>query len=659
MENMRIKTMVTGGFVLIAVLLLLVGGLGWRAVVKVNDNLEEIATNSLSSTFALGQISEAQKDVRVAERTMINPEFRADKEKQLKRLEETWKEVDKNWKIYEPIPRDKEEERVWTGLKTAWEEWKKQHHRVLEAVESGKYAEAAVLSKGKADDAFHVAEKLLDDLIDFNMKEADEFHRKAKSTSNRLILVTLALSLVGMVLALLIGLFISRKVNGIIQSLLVEFGQLKEAATEGRLATRGQPDMIHRDFKGIVVGVNEILDAVIHPLKMAAKYVDDISKGDIPPKITDEYKGDFNIIKDNLNLLIDAMKEVTQLAQEIASGNLMVKAVIRSKNDELMIALDKMVKDLTEVVVNVQTVTDQVASGSQEVSSTATEMSQGAAEQAASVEEVSSSMEEMSSTVAQNADNAKQTAAIAAKVADDTQEGGRSVAETVKAMKSIAEKIGIIEEIARQTNMLALNAAIEAARAGEHGKGFAVVAAEVRKLAERSQNAAKEISSLSISSVEVAEHAGKLIETIIPDIQKTSELIQEINASCSEQADGILQVSKAVQQLDQVIQQNSSAAEEMASASEQLSAQSEQLKEIIGFFRLEQQPYTSGTPGGRSKPGRQMVAAGSTKTSHAGMLSHKSSKKGAGSTGQSSAEDEKKGVALQMADSGEDDFERY
>ncbi|MBF0476958.1 MAG: hypothetical protein HQK59_14235, partial [Deltaproteobacteria bacterium] len=210
-----------------------------------------------------------------------------------------------------------------------------------------------------------------------------------------------------------------------------------------------------------------------------------------------------------------------------------------------------------------------------------------------------------------------------------------------------------------QTNMLALNAAIEAARAGEHGKGFAVVAAEVRKLAERSQNAAKEISSLSISSVEVAEHAGKLIETIIPDIQKTAELVQEINASSSEQADGIQQVSKAVQQLDQVIQQSASAAEEMASTSEQLSAQSEQLKEIIAFFKLEHQPDGQNSARPRSKPGRGMITADSSKTPHSGMLSHRFSKKGAASTGRSSAGDEKKGIALQMTDSNEDEFERY
>jgi methyl-accepting chemotaxis protein len=203
------------------------------------------------------------------------------------------------------------------------------------------------------------------------------------------------------------------------------------------------------------------------------------------------------------------------------------------------------------------------------------------------VQEISSSMEEMSSAVKQNADNAQQTAAIANKSSRDGEDGGHAVAETVKAMKSIADKIGIIEEIARQTNMLALNAAIEAARAGEHGKGFAVVAAEVRKLAERSQIAAKEISSVSTSSVEIAERAGKILNDIVPGIQKTASLVQEINASSSEQSEGIGQVTSAIHQLDQVIQQSSVSSEEMSSASEMLTEQAEQLLGAASFFRVE------------------------------------------------------------------------
>jgi methyl-accepting chemotaxis protein len=227
-----------------------------------------------------------------------------------------------------------------------------------------------------------------------------------------------------------------------------------------------------------------------------------------------------------------------------------------------------------------------VAGGSEQVNGSAQALAQGATEQASSIEEVSSSMEEMNSSVQKNADNSLQTVAIATRSSSDAEQGSGAVTATIEAMKSIASKISIIEEIARQTNMLALNAAIEAARAGEHGKGFAVVAAEVRKLAERSQTAAKEISVVSISSIEVAEQAGVILSDIVPGIRKTAELVQEITAASTEQAQGINQVTQAVHQLDQVIQQNAAATQEMSAASEELTAQAEQLMEVASFFKI-------------------------------------------------------------------------
>jgi methyl-accepting chemotaxis protein len=277
-----------------------------------------------------------------------------------------------------------------------------------------------------------------------------------------------------------------------------------------------------------------------------------------------------------------------EFARKLSQGDLTAEVDVNQK-DELGIlaqALRDMVQRLREVVTEVQSASDNVASGSEELSASAEQLSQGATEQAASVEEVSSSMEEMGSNIRQNADNATQTEKIALKAAQDAEAGGKAVVQAVGAMKNIAEKISIVEEIARQTNLLALNAAIEAARAGEHGKGFAVVAAEVRKLAERSGTAAAEISELSSSTVSVADQAGQMLTKLVPDIQRTAELVQEISAASNEQNAGAEQINKALQQLDQVIQQNASASEEMASTSEELSSQAEQLQSTISFFHL-------------------------------------------------------------------------
>jgi methyl-accepting chemotaxis protein len=369
--------------------------------------------------------------------------------------------------------------------------------------------------------------------------------------------------------------------------LLAQTDILINGAATGELDKRANADMFVGGWNQLVKGVNDTVINIVNPLRVTANYVDRISKGDMPKIITDDYKGEYNVIKQNLNALIDATNGITANAKQVAQGNLMVDLKKRCENDDLMESLYNMVDKLKEIVTEVQAAADGVATGGQQLSATAQTLSQGATEQAASAEEISSSMEEMSSSIKQNADNASQTEKISNKSATDAREGGKAVNQTVAAMKEIATKISIIEEIARQTNLLALNAAIEAARAGEHGKGFAVVASEVRKLAERSQTAAGEISELSGRSVQVAEAAGQMLTAILPDIQRTAELVQEISASSKEQDAGADQINRAIQQLDQVIQQNASAAEEMASTTEELAGQAEQLKSTIAFFSLD------------------------------------------------------------------------
>ena len=336
---------------------------------------------------------------------------------------------------------------------------------------------------------------------------------------------------------------------------------------------------------------------IIGPIKALVEGLSLISIGDLSARVQVKSNDEIGQLSRTANEMAQALEQKAHIAQKIGEGDLSQEVILSSDKDVLGKALANMVTNLRSIVEDVRQSAEIVASGSEQLTSTAQNISTGASQQAASVEEVSASMEQATATIRQNSENARETNNISTKAAKDTQEAGSSVAKTVQAMKDIAQKTSIIEEIARQTDLLALNAAIEAARAGEHGKGFAVVASEVRKLAERSQTAAGEINNLSSSSVEIAENAGSMLEKLVPDIRRTADLVREITASSEEQDRGAEQINQAIQELDRVIQRNSGSADEMATASEELSAQSDQLRQAISFFKIgNASPFVSQTP---------------------------------------------------------------
>jgi methyl-accepting chemotaxis protein len=642
MKNWNIGKRIGAGFAAILVILGLIVAVSYRQMIAIESSVAIVNEKSLPGVAALNEMSSrAAIGYTRALNHVLSPEpaVKAQIDSQL--TDCAAKQIELQG-VFEKLVADAQSRKVFADLQRYFRDYVVKRTEMLALSRELKAEQARKLNDDSVLPLFTGWMAAIDELRAINGRFADEASAQVGSAIGS----GLTSLLIGSAMAIAIGLGIAFRITrGITRPLAAATGAI------GRLAQGDVTVVMPVESSDEIGRMAVSLNGMVKGLRGTVEVASVLAKGDLSRDVTLLSADD--VLGKALNEMIRGLRDTAKVARAIAGGDLSVSVAVRSPEDEVGSALTKMLENLRSIVGEVMLASGNVASGSEEMNATAQQLAQGASEQAASAQETTSSMEEMTASIQQNADNARQTEKLASKAASDAKSSGDAVAQTVVAMRDIAGKITIIEEIARKTDLLALNAAVEAARAGEHGKGFAVVASEVRKLAERSQAAAAEISKLSSGGVTLAEGAGEMLLKLVPDIRKTAELVQEIAAASAEQSTGAAQVNKAIQQLDQVIQQNSS-----ASTSEELSSQAEQLQASIGFFKVGNE--SSGASARRAAGGRTTGAGGTRAKAAPGKAGQRLPLNPAAGASRGGQEISLVGASVAAGADGDDrEFERY
>jgi len=572
--TIKLKLAFTYG--LIIALLIGVAGFGIYSLSNLNDAIGKLIAGPAARLETAQDLGNIQLRLTRAQLNMVN----ASNPKDFDTYAEASDRNQQNFKtILEKLTglaSTEEGRQAWRDVGVKFQQIVVLDTRIRDLIKAGKANEAVAIIANQGRELIDEIENAIDKRVQAaknQMAATDQATDEQYNNTRNLVLAIASLAtIVAIAAALWIAFGISRG--------LARISSIANAVAIGDLNQKVEVKT-NDEIKDLIDTVN----VMTGNLRNTAAIAERISEGDL--SVDAKPLSDKDTLGIAMQSMVTNLRTTAHVADQIANGDLTISPKPLSDKDILGLALQSMVERLRGVVADALAASNNVSSGSQELSASSEQLSQGATEQASSAEEASASMEQMAANIKQNADNAAQTEKIARQSSRDAETSGQAVGRAVGAMRTIAEKISIVQEIARQTDLLALNAAVEAARAGEHGKGFAVVASEVRKLAERSQAAAAEISALSGETVQVATEAGEMLNKLVPDIHKTAELVSEISAACREQDIGASQINEAIQQLDKVTQQNAGASEQMSATSEELAAQAEELQASIAFFKVD------------------------------------------------------------------------